>query len=51
MAKKIGYRTFRDFEEVFVKNFDFSAINIHFSEFSQLSIDIAEAHARGFGPL
>ena len=40
------------FTEVFLlKKLSFYDISIHFLDFSQVFIDIAEAHARGFAPL
>ena len=37
--------------QFFLKKLSFSDISAHFLDFSQLFIDIAEAHARGFAPL
>ena len=46
-----NYRTIHEFGEDFLKKLSFYTISIHFSDFSSLFIDIAEAHARGFAPL
>ena len=37
--------------EVFLKKLRFLSISNYFSDFSELRIDHAEAHARGFAPL
>ena len=45
------YGTIRKIGAVFLKNINFSRINLIFWEFSLLKLVNARAHARGFAPL
>ena len=46
-----NYKPKHEFGADFLKKLSFSRISIHFSDFFQVFIDIADVHARGFAPL